>query len=108
MKIFLATGNRKKIKEISAIFKDFDVELLSIQDGIEIPEVVEDGDTFVANSAKKALEIAKFLNMPARSPDIRFSISVKVLSFPRSVLFISLHSPIFEGTTFLNISKGSI
>lgn len=64
MKIFLATGNKHKIDEIKAIFTNVkDVEILSIKDGIEIPEVVEDGDTFEANSAKKALEIAKFTGM---------------------------------------------
>ncbi len=68
-KVFLATGNKKKIKEISSIFEGFDVEILSIQDGVEIPEVVEDGDTFEANSAKKALEISKFLDMPAIADD---------------------------------------
>ena len=64
MKIFLATGNKHKIDEIKVIFKNVkDIEILSIKDGIEIPEVVEDGDTFEANSAKKALEIAKFTGM---------------------------------------------
>ena len=64
MKVFLATGNKHKIDEIKAIFANVkDVEILSIKDGIEIPEVVEDGDTFEANSAKKALEIAKFTGM---------------------------------------------
>lgn len=64
MKIFLATGNKHKIDEIKAIFKNVkDIEILSIKDGIGIPEVVEDGDTFEANSAKKALEIAKFTGM---------------------------------------------
>lgn len=64
MKIFLATGNKHKIDEIKAIFKNVkDIEILSIKDGIGIPEVVEDGDTFEANSAKKALEIAKFTRM---------------------------------------------
>lgn len=64
MKIFLATGNKHKIDEIKAIFKNLkDIEILSIKDGIEIPEVIEDGDTFEANSAKKALEIAKFTGM---------------------------------------------
>lgn len=54
MKIFLATGNKHKIDEIKTIFANVkDVEILSIKDGIEIPEVVEDGDTFEANSAKK-------------------------------------------------------
>ena len=69
MKIFLATGNAKKIKEIGKILEDFDVEILSIGDGINIPEVIEDGDTFEVNSAKKALEIAEYLNMPSIADD---------------------------------------
>lgn len=63
MKIFLATGNKHKIKEIEKIFKMDNVKILSINDGIEIPEVEEDGTTFEENSKKKALEIAKFTNM---------------------------------------------
>lgn len=63
MKIFLATGNKKKIDEISKILEGSNIEILSIKDGIEIPDVVEDGDTFEENSKKKALEIAKFTNM---------------------------------------------
>jgi len=55
LKIFLATGNKHKIEEI--------FEILSIKDGVEIPEVIEDGTTFEENSKKKAVEIAKFLNM---------------------------------------------
>lgn len=69
MKIFLATGNAKKIKEIGKILHNFDVEILSIKDGINIPEVIEDGDTFEKNSAKKALEISKYLNMPSIADD---------------------------------------
>lgn len=64
MKIFLATGNKNKIEEITDILKNIkDISILSIKDGIEIPEVIEDGDTFEANSTKKALEIAKFTGM---------------------------------------------
>ena len=64
LKIFLATGNKHKIEEISDIFSDIEnVEILSIKDGVEIPEVIEDGTTFEENSKKKAIEIAKFLNM---------------------------------------------
>ncbi|MDD7391296.1 MAG: XTP/dITP diphosphatase [Fusobacteriaceae bacterium] len=73
MKIFLATGNRHKIDEIKAIFseisKEKNIEILSIKDGIEIPDVVEDGETFEENSQKKATEIAKFLNMIAIADD---------------------------------------
>lgn len=63
MKIFLATGNKHKIEEIKKIFSKEDIEILSINDGIEIPEVIEDGKTFEENSKKKALEISKFTNM---------------------------------------------
>lgn len=61
MKLFLATGNKKKIAEILPLVKNY--EVLSITDEIKIPEVVEDMDTFEGNSQKKALEISKFLNM---------------------------------------------
>ena len=70
LKIFLATGNKHKIEEISDIFSDIEnVEILSIKDGVEIPEVIEDGTTFEENSKKKAVEIAKFLNMITMADD---------------------------------------
>ena len=69
MKIFLATGNMKKIKEITSILNEFEFEILSVRDGIEIPDVVEDGATFEENSQKKALSIAKYLGMPAIADD---------------------------------------
>ena len=70
MKVFLATGNKHKIDEIKAIFSEVkDIEIVSIKDGIKIPDVVEDGETFEENSQKKAIEIAKFLNMIAIADD---------------------------------------
>ena len=64
LKIFLATANKHKIDEISDIFSGIEnIEILSIKNGIEIPEVIEDGKTFEDNSKKKAVEISKFLNM---------------------------------------------
>jgi XTP/dITP diphosphohydrolase len=61
MDIFLATGNKKKINELKPILSSLDYNVLSIADGIEIPDVVEDKDTFIGNSQKKSVEIAKFL-----------------------------------------------
>ncbi|WP_026339017.1 RdgB/HAM1 family non-canonical purine NTP pyrophosphatase [Fusobacterium russii] len=70
MKIFLATGNSHKIDEIKAIFSEVkNIEILSIKDGLNIPNVIEDGKSFEENSQKKALEIAKFLNMITISDD---------------------------------------
>lgn len=69
MKIFLATKNIGKIKEFEKLVADKDIEVLSILDSNDIPEVVEDGETFEENSRKKAVEIAKFLNMYTISDD---------------------------------------
>ena len=80
MKLFLATGNKHKIEEISKIFKDMDdIEILSIKDGIDIPEVIEDGETFEENSYKKASAIAKYIGMPTIADDS--GLCVEVCSF---------------------------
>ena len=55
MKIFIATGNKKKIGEIKPLLAGY--EVLSIADGVKIPEVVEDKDTFKGNAIKKAQTI---------------------------------------------------
>lgn len=69
MDIFLATGNEKKIKELKPILNDLGYNVKSIADGIEIPEVIEDKETFEENSQKKAVEIAKYLGIPAIADD---------------------------------------
>ena len=70
-RIFLATGNKKKVVELKEILdkSGLDIEVLSVLDGINIPDVIEDGTTFEENSEKKALEIAKYLDMVAISDD---------------------------------------
>lgn len=71
LKVFLATGNKSKIIEMKDIIEklNLNIKLVSINDGIVIPEVIEDGKTFEENSQKKAIEIAKFLNMITISDD---------------------------------------
>jgi len=74
-KIFLATKNKGKIKEMREILSKFeDIEILSFLDNIETPEIVEDGTTFEENSQKKALGIAKFLNMYTIADDSGISV----------------------------------
>jgi XTP/dITP diphosphohydrolase len=70
MKIVLATKNVGKIAEISGILGDIGIEVVSPEDlEGKFPEVVEDGDTFAANAAKKALAVAKWSGMPALADD---------------------------------------
>ncbi len=59
-KMILATSNVNKLREIRAILKDLDMEILSLSDvGLAGIEIVEDGATYEENSLKKAREIAK-------------------------------------------------
>ena len=54
-KIVIATKNKGKVREMQNAFIDLPVELVSLAeiDG-DIPDAVEDGDTFKENSLKKA------------------------------------------------------
>ena len=54
LKILMATGNQGKLKEMRELLSDLPVEILSLRDFPEIPEPVEDGETFEANSLLKA------------------------------------------------------
>lgn len=64
MKLVLATRNIGKVKELTAMLsaerRHKDVQILSLQDFPDAPEVVEDGDTYQANASKKATVIADF------------------------------------------------
>lgn len=60
-KFILASNNEHKVKEIKEILKDFNLDILSLNEaGINI-EVDEDGKTFEENSFKKANEIKDYL-----------------------------------------------
>jgi len=57
--LLIATNNKGKLKEIRAILKDLEVQLLSPTDlDLEL-EVVEDGETYAENATKKALAFSQ-------------------------------------------------
>ena len=62
MKLVLATRNLGKVKELTTMLntvnKHRNIQMLSLQDFPDAPEVVEDGDTYQENAAKKATVIA--------------------------------------------------
>lgn len=55
MKIFLATNNKGKIKEIKKILSDLNIEVLTPQDLKIKFTCKEDGDSFYENAYKKAI-----------------------------------------------------
>lgn len=57
--VVLSSRNLKKSEEIRALLLPHGIELLSVADFPEVGEVEEDGDTFAANAAKKACEVAR-------------------------------------------------
>ena len=69
MKVFLATKNKGKIKDFEKLTEGMDLEVVTILDGMDIPDVVEDGDTFEENSRKKAKEIADYTGIVTISDD---------------------------------------
>ena len=57
-KIVLASRNRKKTLEVAELLATVGFQVVPVTDFPDVPEVVEDGDTFAANAAKKATEVA--------------------------------------------------
>ncbi len=59
MDLVLATRNRGKVAELKAMLKSKGVKVTSLEDHPEIPEIEEDGKTFLENARKKAYAVAK-------------------------------------------------
>ncbi|QZO13588.1 XTP/dITP diphosphatase [Pseudoalteromonas piscicida] len=67
-KVVLATGNQGKVKELSAMLNQYDIEVLP-QSDFKVPEVAETGTTFVENAIIKARHAAKISGLPAIADD---------------------------------------
>lgn len=68
-RLVFATGNRGKVAELRQLLADVgDIEILSGSE-IDLPEVIEDGDTFTANAVKKAMEVSRHTGLPALADD---------------------------------------
>ena len=61
MKLVLATRNEGKVREIGEILEDENgIELLSLRNYPNAPDVVEDGVTYEENAIKKASTLAEY------------------------------------------------
>lgn len=67
--LVLATRNRHKVEELSAMLSELPVQILSFHDFPDMPDVVEDGATLRENAIKKASEVASFTGLPALADD---------------------------------------
>jgi XTP/dITP diphosphohydrolase len=69
MILVLATRNQGKIREIEKALDIPRLEIRSLQDFPDLPEVVEDGRTFLENAFKKAQACAQATGCPALADD---------------------------------------
>ncbi|MDE0637446.1 MAG: RdgB/HAM1 family non-canonical purine NTP pyrophosphatase [Candidatus Poribacteria bacterium] len=73
MKLVLATRNLGKVKELTAMLSPDgqrqNIQILSLQDFPDAPEVVEDGETYEENAAKKAVAIADYTGLRTLADD---------------------------------------
>ena len=67
-KLVLASGNKGKLRELTALLQPFDFELHT-QAEFEVPDVAETGTTFVENAIIKARNAAAHTGLPAIADD---------------------------------------
>lgn len=60
--LVLGTNNLKKRLELEELLDLPELQLQTLREFGDVPEVVEDGETFIDNAAKKAVQLAKHLN----------------------------------------------
>lgn len=69
LKIVAATHNAGKLKEISEKLKGYPIELVSLLDYPQIPEVEETGKSFYDNALLKATAVSHYTNLPVLADD---------------------------------------
>jgi XTP/dITP diphosphohydrolase len=67
--LVLATRNRHKVEELSALLSELPVKILSFHDFPDMPDVLEDGATLTENAIKKASAVASFTGLPSLADD---------------------------------------
>jgi len=69
MRLVVATRNLGKLKEIRRLLETQGVVVVGLEQFPELADVEEDGDSFAANAAKKAEEVARATGLPCLADD---------------------------------------
>ncbi|WP_019638508.1 XTP/dITP diphosphatase [Paenibacillus fonticola] len=67
--IIVATRNQGKVREFAHGLAFLEKPVKSMYDYPDVPEVIEDGNTFAENARKKAKEVGDFLGQPVLADD---------------------------------------
>jgi len=73
-KIIFATKNGGKFREVKKLFDSTDIELISLNDFDNIPDIDENGNTFIENATIKAMETYKIFKLPVIADDSGLSV----------------------------------
>ncbi|MHA6533668.1 XTP/dITP diphosphatase [Paenibacillus sp. BAC0078] len=74
--LIVATKNKGKVREFQHAFAPLGLEVKSMFDYPELPDVVEDGDTFAANALKKSKAVGDALGLPVLADDSGLCVDV--------------------------------
>jgi XTP/dITP diphosphohydrolase len=70
VKLVIATKNKDKIREIAEKFSSLStIQIISLLDYDDAPEIIENGITFKENACKKAMTISAYAKLPALADD---------------------------------------
>ncbi len=69
MKIVFASGNEGKVREIREMLEGTGIELASLKNYANLPDIIEDQNTFLGNALKKAKIISDFTNETVLADD---------------------------------------
>lgn len=72
--IVIATKNEGKVKEFAHAFAKLGIEVKSLFDYPSIPDIVEEGDTFIANAKIKAKVTGDAIGVPVLADDSGLSV----------------------------------
>jgi XTP/dITP diphosphohydrolase len=76
MKIVFASGNEGKVKEINEMLEGMGIELVSLKDYGHVPDIIEDGKSFLENALKKAKIISEFTGETVLADDSGLQVAV--------------------------------
>ncbi len=76
MKIVFASGNEGKVKEVKSMLSATGIDLVSLNTYSAVPEIVEDGASFLANALKKARIISEFTGETVLADDSGLMVNV--------------------------------
>jgi XTP/dITP diphosphohydrolase len=69
MEIIFASGNKGKVKEVKDLFADTQFTIISLDELKDVPEIIEDGNTYEENARKKAETIYNVFKQPVIADD---------------------------------------